>query len=115
MRRYKDVVYSPKKVLKTKSNFFLRNSDSGILTICNRVKHRGVKCTFVCVTLIFILRSNGDQGRLSRATDPYFISSVKSNRGLLLSSCFVRRLDIYKAVVKTQSQLDSGTSTGARR
>lgn len=39
--------------------------------------------TFVCVMLIFILRSNDDQGRLSRATDPYFISSVKSNRGLL--------------------------------
>ena len=70
--------------------------------------------TFVCATLIFILRSNGDQGRLSRATDPYFISSVKSNRGLLLSSCFVQRLDIYKAIAKTQSQLNSGTSTGVR-
>lgn len=79
--------YLPKKALKTKSNFFLRNSDSGIFGPCGVRKEKGaVKCArYVNIRS----RSSDDQGRLSRATDPSFISRIKSNHGSLVSEHFV--------------------------
>lgn len=71
------IVYLPKKALKTKSNFFLRNSDSGIFGPCGIKKRERVKCVR---SVNIRSRSSDDQGRLSRATDPSFISRVKSNR-----------------------------------
>lgn len=87
------IVYLPKKALKTKSNFFLRNSDNGIFGTYKVKKRERDFIILECMHSINIRsRSSGNQGRLFRATDSSFISRVKSKRVSLECVC------VYQAI-----------------
>lgn len=98
------MMYLPKKALKTKSNFFLRNSDNGIFEPCEvKWRERSVRCVR---SVNIRSRSSDDQGRLSRATDPSFFPRVKSNRCSLvcISGHFVCRPDIREVIMKMNTK-----------